>query len=103
MVHRDRPSFHHRQQIVDATTDETIFTVQRNVGTLPSSFTFVDPEGTRIVDLQGNFFRPYTGAKSSASRLNAETGRKIDLLMHGSYRNRHAVIKNKETMRFWSP
>lgn len=96
-VHRDRPSFRHRQEIIDAQTQQPVMTVCRNVGTLPRSFIFVDPERNRIVDLQGSFFVPYTGAKSSAFLLNAETGQKIELLMQGSYRNRHAVIKNKET------
>ena len=96
-VDRERPSFRNRQHIIDASTQKPIYTVQRYIGNLARSFSFVDPNGTRIVDLQGNFFVPYTGAKSSAFLLSAETGEKVELMMHGSYRNRDAAITNKET------
>lgn len=70
-------------------------TIRRNLGTLPRSFTFLDPTGNRIVDLQGNFFVPFTGAKSTVFLLNA-AGQKVELSMQGSFQNRHAVIKNSE-------
>jgi hypothetical protein len=94
-VDRERPSATHRTNIVDAETQTVIMAVRKNFGTIPVSFSFEDPSGKRLVDLEGEFFVPHSGAKSTAHMINAETGNKLDLSMKGSYLNRHAVIKDE--------
>ena len=96
-VHHKVPSFRHKQHIIDQQTGEAIFTVRRNVGSRPRSYIFEDPSGKQVVDLQGNFFVPFSGAESTACLINAETGSRIALSMKGSYRNRHATIKDAES------
>ena len=96
-VHRERPSLRRQQIITDARTSAPVMTVSHNVGTLPASYTFVDASDNRILDLQGSFFIPWTGSKSSAFLLNGETGQKIELGLQGSHRNRKGTITNKET------
>ena len=96
-IRRERPAIGRPQHITDSKTKDPIMTIRRNIGQLPMSYRCEDPKGAKVLDLQGNFFRPYTGAKSSAFLLNSETGEKIELSMRGSYRNRHASITNKAT------
>lgn len=94
-VDRERPSMTHRTNIIDAQSRELVMGVRKNICNRPLSFTFEDPRSKKIVDLQGEFFVPYSGAKSTAHMVNAETGNKMSLMMKGSYMNRHAVIKNE--------
>lgn len=94
-IDRQRPSMTHRTNIIDAETQAPIMAVRKNVATMPVSFSFEDASEKRLVDLQGEFFVPYSGAKSTAHLINAETGRNISLMMKGSYMNRHAVIKDE--------
>lgn len=96
-IHRERPSLRRQQIVTDARTSAPVMTVRHNVGTLPASYTFVDPSDNRILDLQGNFFIPNTGSRSTAFLLNSETGQKIELALQGSYRNHKGMITNKET------
>jgi uncharacterized protein YxjI len=94
-IDRERPSLTRRTNIIDATSQKIIMTVRKNICTVPVSFSFEDASGKRVVDLQGEFFVPYSGAQSTAHMVNAETGNKMDLTMKGSYMNRHAVIKDE--------
>jgi len=94
-IDRERPSLTHRTNIIDAQSQELVMAVRKNLCNVPVSFTFEDPCGKRILDLQGEFFVPYSGSKSTAHMVNAETGDKIDLTMKGSYMNRHAIIKDE--------
>jgi uncharacterized protein YxjI len=93
-IDRQRPSRRHRQQMIDLQTGELIMSLRKNFGTLPRSFEFFDPSNNRVLDLQGNFFVPATGAKSRAFMMNAETGQKTELVMKSSYKNRHATIRD---------
>jgi hypothetical protein len=92
-VHRAYPSWHKKQAILDAKTEQEIMTVQRNPYSLPQSFSFLDPSGNRICDIRGNFFVPYTGGKSTASFLNCGTGEKVELVVKGSWKNQMGAIK----------
>jgi len=103
-IRREIPSFRHKQNLIDARTNQPIMRIRRNVGTLPRSYWFEDPEGKKICDVQGDFFVPFTGAKSRALFKNAAAGvggrdvaETTELDMQGSYRNRHAEIKDKPT------
>ena len=96
-VHHQVPSFRHKQHIIDQRTGEPIFTVRRNAGSRPRSYVFEDPSGNKVVDLQGNFFVPFSGAESTACLINAETGSRMALSMKGSWRNRHASIKDADS------
>lgn len=95
-VDRERPSLTHRTNIIDTETQQLVLAVRKNVCNVPVSFTFEDCSSKKIVDLQGDFFVPYSGAKSTAHLINAETGMRTTLAMKGSYMNRHAVIKNED-------
>ena len=70
-IERDIPSFKHRQKVTDATTGRAIMNINRNIGQLPRSYNFEDPTGAKILELQGDFFVPFTGAKSRALFRNA--------------------------------
>lgn len=94
-IDRERPSMTHRTNIIDAQSREKVIAVRKNIYNVPISFTFEDPDSKKVVDLQGEFFVPYSGAKSTANMVNAETGSKTTLTMKGSYMNRHAVVKNE--------
>lgn len=94
-IERERPSLTHRTKITDAQSQKVIMAVRKNVCTVPVSFSFEDSSNKRVVDLEGKFFVPYSGAESVAHMVNAETGSKTDLTMKGSYMNRHAVIKDE--------
>ena len=103
-ITREIPSFRHKQNVIDARTNLQIMTIRRNAGTLPRSFWFEDPTGKKICDVQGEFFVPFTGAKSKALFKNAaavdsavERAGVTELCMQGSYRNRHAEIKDKSS------
>ena len=93
-VDRERPSLTHRTNIIDAETQAPIMALRKNLYNVPVSFSMEDSNGKRVVDLQGEFFVPYSGSESTAHLINAETGSKVDLKMKGSYMNRHAVIKD---------
>jgi hypothetical protein len=95
-VHRSYPSWHKKQVIIDAKTDVEIMTVQRNPYSFPQSFDFIDPSDKRVCDVQGNFFMPYTGGKSTASFINASTGEKIELVVKGSWKNQMGAIKDAQ-------
>lgn len=95
-IDRERPSLTHRTDIIDAQSKQLIMAVRRDICSIPVSFAFEDCNSRKIVDLQGDFFVPYSGAKSTAHMVNAESGRQTTLMMKGSYMNRHAVIKNEE-------
>jgi uncharacterized protein YxjI len=95
-IDRERPSLTHRTNIVDAESQQMVLSVRKNLCNVPVSFTFEDAGSKKIVDLQGDFFIPYSGAKSTAHLVNAETAMRTTLTMKGSYMNRHAVIKNEE-------
>ncbi len=77
-IERDIPSFKHRQKVTEASTGKAIMSITRNVGSLPRSFWFEDPNGAKILDLQGDFFVPFTGAKSRALFKNAATPKGIN-------------------------
>lgn len=102
-VTRQIPSFRRKQQLIDASSSQPIMTIRRHAGTKPRSFSFEDPTGARILNLYGDFYVPFTGAKSHALFKNAAaggmpgvcSGNNVELLMQGSYRNRHAEIKEK--------
>lgn len=97
-IKRERPAIGWRQHITDATTNAPVVTLRRNLGQLPVSYRCLDPtNGDKVMDLQGNFFVPFTGSESTATMLNTATGEKAELEMKGSYRNRHARILNKAT------
>lgn len=96
-IQRERPSLHHRQTIVDATSSKPVLTVRRLTAQFPQSYAFEDPCGTKVLEIQGNFFVPYRGAKSTTVFTNAIDGSKTTLAMKGSWRNRHAAIKNEVT------
>lgn len=72
-------------------------TVRRDVGKLPLSYRFDDDSETKILDLQGNFSVPLQGARATAFFTNAIDQSSVQLSMQGSWRNRHAVIKNVVT------
>ena len=80
-IAREIPSFKHRQNLFDATTGQQLMTIRRNVGRLPRSFWFEDPTGAKVLDLQGDFFVPFTGAKSRAMFKNAAApkGKDVDV------------------------
>ena len=95
-VHRSRPSLHHDQTLIDATTSKPIFTIRRDVGTLPRGYRFEDPSnGNTILHLPGSFFVPTHGARANASFIDAVSGATAHLYMKGSWRNRHAAISMK--------
>lgn len=96
-VNRERPALGWRQTIRDTKANTSLMTLRRNFGQIPISYSCFDPNETKVLDLQGNFSVPFSGAKSSAFLLNAETGEHLELSMHGSHRNRHATIKNATT------
>ena len=91
-VKRARPSLHNDQTIWDATTDQAVLTVRRDLLTLPKGFRFEDPADKTILNLPGHFFVPTQGTRAFASFINASTGTEIKLFMRGSYHNRHATI-----------
>jgi uncharacterized protein YxjI len=93
-IDRQRPSGRHRQEMTDLQTGEPIMSIRKKVGTLPPSFELYDHSNNRVLDLQGNFFMPATGAKSRACLMNAETGQKTELVMKSSFKNRHATIRD---------
>jgi hypothetical protein len=74
-------------------------TIRRNVGALPRSYWFEGPIGAKILDLQGDFFIPFRGAKSRALFKNAVSNTPgaddVELCMQGSYQNRRAEITDK--------
>lgn len=77
-IEREIPSFRHRQRVTEASTGKLLMSITRNVGSLPRSYWFEDPKGAKILDLQGDFFVPFTGAKSRALFKNAAAPKGVD-------------------------
>lgn len=96
-VSRERLSYSERRVLFDAQTGATLLTLRRNVGHVPISYRVEDPTGATVLDLQGGFFVPFTGAKSAAYLIDPATGRKVHLAIKGSYRNRKGAVVNAET------
>jgi hypothetical protein len=101
-VLRKLPVLAHTQEVVDAHTNVHLMNVIHDIGTLPKRFRFDDPTGARVLELQGEFYVPFSGAKSTAIFKNAAGGKhegaeNVTLAMHGSYRNTAAEIKEKGT------
>jgi hypothetical protein len=94
-IDRERPSLTHRTNIIDARTQDFALAVRRNIYSAPVSYSFEDCSSKKVVDLQGEFFVPCSGAKLTAHMVNAETGKRTTLTMKGSYLNRHAIIKDE--------
>lgn len=99
LIERSRPSRTHRQELLLPSDPfgTPLLTLRRNVGHLPISYRVEDPTGTTVLDLQGNFFVPFTGAKSTGYLIDPVRGDRIELAVKGSYRNRTGIIINAAT------
>lgn len=96
-VTRGRLSFSDRRYIASPETDAQIMCIRQDIGKVPRSYRFDDPTGTKILDLQGNFFNVVKGPKSTALFTNAMDGAPARLHMQGSFKRRHASIKDMDT------
>lgn len=97
-VHRERPSWRGRQVITDCRDPDTpLLTIRKLANQRPTSYWFADSLDTDILEIHGKFYIPYKGAKSVATFTNAVDRTKVKLSMQGSYRNKHAMVKNEET------
>lgn len=86
-----------RQHVYDSATEDEVFTIRADVGTLPKSFHFECPNGNHFLELRGEFFAPYTSPKASGYLDNRASGKREQLAMKGSWKNKRATIINKES------
>ena len=97
-VVREISSLSRRRDILDAEGNK-LLTIRRDVGTLPRSYFLEDPVGKKVLELQGKFYVPFQGPRSSAAFINAVSGQKVELMQRGSWLNRNVEIVEKATGR----
>lgn len=90
----DAFSLSRRKRVTD--TDGThLFTIRKELFTLPRSYYAEDPQGNKILDVEGKF--SVGTSRAEAHFTNALNGEIESLFMKGSFFNKHTVITHQRT------